>query len=86
MTLRSPCFELRLKNIKHYVIATAAATRTHKLLQAKFRWSIAYSRPNIAQAERSVLLWMKECKNRYNNSGKNLFNRGPVIYSKDLYA
>ena len=73
--MRSPCFERCLKNIERDIVATAA--RTRKLLPAKFRW------PNITQAERSVLLRMKECEVGYNNADKN---RGPVIYSKDLYA
>ena len=46
-------------------------------LPAKFRW------PNITQAEKSVLLRIKECEVGYNNADKN---RDPVIYSKDLYA
>ena len=73
--MRSPCFERCLKNIERDIVATAA--RTRKLLPAKFRW------PNITQAERSVLLRMKECEVGYNNADKN---RGPVIYSKDLYT
>ena len=51
--------------------------RTRKLLPAKFLG------PNITQAERSVFLQMKECNVGYNNADKN---RGPVIYSKKLYA
>ena len=71
----SPLFERCLKNIERDIVATA--TEARKLLPAKFRW------PNITQAERSVLLRMNESEVGYNNADKN---RGPVIYSKDLYA
>ena len=60
----------------------AIAARTRKLLPAKFRWPNLQG-PNITQAEGSVLLRMKECQVGYNNADKN---RGPVMYSKDLYA
>ena len=73
--MMSPLFERCLKNIERDIVATA--TEARKLLPAKFRW------PNITQAERSVLLRMNESEVGYNNADKN---RGPVIYSKDLYA
>ena len=72
--MMSPFFEQHLNNIERDIVATA--TRTRKLLPAKFRW------PNITQAERSVLLQMSESDIGYNTADKN---RGPVVYSKDLY-
>jgi hypothetical protein len=72
--MMSPFFEQHLNNIERDIVATA--TRTRKLLPAKFRW------PNITQAERSVLLQMSESDIGYNIADKN---RGPVVYSKDLY-
>jgi hypothetical protein len=72
--IRSPFFEQCLSNIERDIVATT--TRVCKLLQAKFRW------PNITQAEMSVLARMSESEIGYNNADKN---RGPVIYSKDLY-
>jgi hypothetical protein len=72
--MMSPFFEQHLNNIERDIVATA--TRTRKLLPAKFRW------PNITQAEQSVLLQMSESDIGYNIADKN---RGPVVYSKDLY-